>query len=290
MDRFVVMDAIAESLSATSAYVPCDVTDDAFLDGRLSLLQPRHGYRAGLDAVLLAAAVPMTTGRAKSVLDVGAGVGTVGLCVAARVADAKVVLFEKDTVYANLAADNIARNGLSDSVRMVRGDVTAPWEALAHADLAPESFAHVLANPPFHTVGRGTLSGNALKAAAHAMAPEDLDHWVRFLARMTAPGGTVAIIQKTEALPALLTALGRRFGKLDILPIHSRLGEPANRVLIQGLKGSRAPLTLRPGFVVHDEGNAFTPAAFGILRNGLSFSQVNSGSKLSPDSKVRTGF
>ena len=70
--------------------------DDAFLGGALRILQPQEGYRAGLDAVLLAAAAPVRASRKDRVLDVGAGVGVVGLAVAQRMHRAHVTLVERD--------------------------------------------------------------------------------------------------------------------------------------------------------------------------------------------------
>lgn len=245
-----------------------NVSDDAFLGGALMLLQPRHGYRAGADAVLLAAAAPIRFARAELVLDVGAGVGTVGLCTARRVSDARVVLLEKEPELVALARENVARNGLADRVRVVAGDVTAPNDALTAAGLGPGSFTHVLANPPFHAHGRGTEAPNALKSAAHAMPEPDLDRWARFLARMAAPHGTATIIHKAEALAELLAVLDSRFGALTVLPVHPREGEPAIRVIVQGIKGSRAPLRLMSGFCLHGTGQGFTPAAQAILRHG----------------------
>ena len=59
------------------------LTHDAFLGGRLHVWQPRKGYRAGVDPVLLAAATPAKAGD--TVLELGCGVGTASLCLAARV-------------------------------------------------------------------------------------------------------------------------------------------------------------------------------------------------------------
>jgi tRNA1(Val) A37 N6-methylase TrmN6 len=67
-------------------------------------------------------------------------------------------------------------------------------------------------------------------------------------------------------------ALSGRFGGLRILPVYPRSGAPAIRVIVQGTKGSRAPMTLLPGLVLHGEGNAFTPAADAILRSGSALS------------------
>jgi tRNA1(Val) A37 N6-methylase TrmN6 len=145
----------------------------------------------------------------------------------------------------------------------------APADLRAYA-LAEESFDHVIANPPFHDVGAGTLAPDALKAGAHAMDGQELDQWARFMARMALPGGAATIVHKADALARVLAALGTRFGALKVLPLHPRPGEPASRVLVQGIKGSRAPLQILPGFVLHGDGNGFTHAAQEILRNGAA--------------------
>lgn len=241
-------------------------TDDAFLGGALQILQPKSGYRAGLDAVMLAAAVPATAGRPMHVLDVGAGVGTAGLCLARRAESAEVTLLEREPALAHLAAENIRRNGLGARVRVMQCEVGLSAAGLQDLDLAPESFDQVIANPPFHARDAGTLAPDALKARAHAMPETDLERWVRFMARMAAPGGGVTVIHKAVALGHLLSLLEGRFGALKVLPLHPRTVAPAHRVIVQGIKGSRAPLALLPGFVLHGAGDDFTPEAQAILR------------------------
>lgn len=88
------------------------VTDDAFLGGRLRLLQPAGSYRAGIDGVLLAATVE-AGGSAQPVqaLDVGAGVGVVGLCLAQRLTHVRITMVERDPTLVALARSNSERNG-----------------------------------------------------------------------------------------------------------------------------------------------------------------------------------
>ena len=57
-------------------------TQDLLLGGRISLRQPAQGYRVAIDPLLLAASVNAEPGE--TILDVGAGVGAAGLCVATR--------------------------------------------------------------------------------------------------------------------------------------------------------------------------------------------------------------
>ena len=53
-------------------------TDD-FLGGKLRVKQPKKGYRAGIDPVLLAASVNAHIGD--NILDLGCGVGVASLCL-----------------------------------------------------------------------------------------------------------------------------------------------------------------------------------------------------------------
>jgi len=249
------------------------VSDDAFLGGRLQILQPRQGYRAGMDAVVLAAAVGDRGGGAFRVLDAGAGVGTAGLAVAWRCEGARVVLLEREPALAELARRNIARNGFETRVSVVEADLFGVSRgALAEAGAVEGAFDQVITNPPYHAHGAGTSSQSALKAASHAMEYAALDDWCRFLARMARPGGEALVVHKTEALPELIEALKGRFGALSILPLHARAGEPAARVLVRGIKGSRAPLRIEAGLVLHEADGRPTAGAEGVLRLGQALS------------------
>ncbi len=264
--------AVGDAVAPVDTPSEAELTRDAFLGGLVTLLQPRRGYRAGIDAVLLAAtAQPQEARAGLSILDAGAGVGTVGLLAAKRLehaVDVKVTLVERSPELAALAQRNAADNELSERVGVVCADLLGPVADLAAAGIADESFDLVLANPPYHVDARGTVSANDVKAGAHAMGDGDLDRWARVMARLVRPGGEAIVIHRADALADLMKALAPRFGALRILPLHPRQGEPANRVLVKGVKGSRAPLTLLPGRPLHLDGNAYHPIVDQILREG----------------------
>lgn len=248
------------------------ITRDAFFDGALMLLQPRRGYRAGIDAVFLAATAQPQAGRGRlKVLDAGAGVGTVGLLAAYRLQkqiDVQVTLLERAPELAKLAEQNVRDNALHERVRVVCADFLGPAAELEAEGLARESFDLVLTNPPFHIDAHGTMSADSVKSASHAMGEGDLERWARAMARVTRPGGEIVVVHKADALPALLAALTPRFGALRVMPLFPRSGDPASRILVKGVKGSRAPLKLLPGGPLHGDGNAFNSAATEILRHG----------------------
>ncbi len=236
------------------------ITPTLFLGGRLELVQPKAGYRAGIDPILLAAAVPVLSGRSVRILDAGAGIGAIGLALAWRITDAQVTLVEREPELAEMAAWNVTHNQLAARVRVIEADLTAQAGALAPLGLQPESQDIVVTNPPYLEQGASQSPKNALRAASHQMPDGGLEAWIRFAARMLTARGMLVMINRTDTLPMAMAALAGRFGAIEIVPIHSRADEPAKRMFIKGIKGSRAPLSIRPGLIVHEgPDDAFRP-------------------------------
>lgn len=239
------------------------LTRDAFLGGRLIVSQPADGFRAGLDSVLLGAAVDPD---AASLLDLGAGAGIAALVALAHASALTATLVEADPRMAALAALNLTANGFAERGRLLILDVTAKGAIRAAAGLPADHYGSVIANPPFFDQARGTAP-SARRAAARHMQAGALDLWVKAAATSAAPGGEVIFIHTLAALPALLAAFEARFGALTVLPLSPREGEPASRILIRGIKGSRAPLTLLASRPLHgSEGRDFRPEFDAIFR------------------------
>jgi tRNA1(Val) A37 N6-methylase TrmN6 len=242
------------------------VTDDAVLGGRLRLRQPRRGHRVGHDAILLAAATGARPGE--DAVDLGAGVGAAGLALAARVPGASVTLVEIDPELAALAAENARRNGLADRVRAVVLDVDAPARAFAAAGLASGSAGHVLMNPPFNDPGRQNVSPDLRRRLAHAVTNPGLSVWVRVASRLLQPQGILTLIWRADGLAQVLAALAASLGAVAVLPVHPRPDAAAIRILVRAEKGSRAPLSMLPGFSLNDATGHPTEAAEAVLREG----------------------
>lgn len=256
------------------------VSVDAFLGGRVEAVQPKAGHhRAGLEAVLLAASLDARiTG---TVVDLGSGVGVAGFCAAARCPRAKVVLVERNAeavACARAGLERPANAAFAGRVRISAADISAPESERAEAGIGRDLADHVLLNPPFHLRATGTASPAAARAEAHVLDAGGLDSWLRAAASVLKFRGDVTVIFRADGLGQLLNALGRRFGSPDILPVHPRPAEPAHRVLVRAVKGSRRGLRILPPLVLHDEtGNAFVPGVEGILRNGKALASVARG-------------
>lgn len=243
-----------------------ETSEDRLLGGRVRLRQPRAGFRAAIDPVLLAAAVPVRPGE--RVLEAGTGSGVAALCLLARVAGASVTAIECDPVLADLAADNAALNGAADRLAVIVGDVTSRATACQAAAMGP--FAHAMANPPFHRDGTASPV-TARRLAGHEPPEAVLADWVAALARRLAPRGTLTLILPPSRLPDAIAALGGAgIGSLALVPLWPRAGEPARRMIVQGIKGGRSPCRLTAGLVLHAHDGRYTPAAERILREGAA--------------------
>lgn len=241
-----------------------ETTDDAVLGGKLKLLQPARGHRAGHDAILLAAAATSS----QHAIDLGTGVGTAGLALLARKAAEHVTFVEIDPDLAAFARENAKRNGFGERAEIVAADALklarkggAESPAAASADL-------VLMNPPFNDPARKNISPDPTRRRAHSASDSDLDLWVSAAERLLQPNGKLVLIHRPEVIEAILATLKGRFGAAELIPIFPRADAPAIRLIVRAIKGRRTPPAMLPGIVLNDANNQPTDAANNILRDG----------------------
>ncbi|MFN3521981.1 MAG: tRNA1(Val) (adenine(37)-N6)-methyltransferase [Phenylobacterium sp.] len=235
------------------------VTEDRLLDGNIVLRQPRKGYRAGLDALLLAGACDAAAGA--RVIEAGCGVGGALLCAARLREGASFTGVERDEAAVALARENAALNGLEARVHVVQGDVAQPFRRLGL-----EPFDAAMANPPFFDDPRTLRAPDPAKRGAW-IAEEGLAAWIAFLLKAVREGGTLTLIHRADRLADILGLLSPKAGSIQVRPVQPFADAPAKRVLVRAVKTGRAPLALLPPLVLHARGEtAFLPAADAILR------------------------
>lgn len=237
-------------------------TLSAFLGGKLQLEQPGTGHRVGTDAALLAAC--LAPAADETVYDLGAGIGAAGLGLAVRRPGCRVALVEIDPAIAALAAANAMRNGLGGRVAAIQADVTR--RPVPGGVLAPGAAHHVVMNPPFHLAGTIRPAPDIYRAGAHVHGEENEEAWILCALALLRAKGKLALIHRADALPRLLASLDRRFGDIRAKPVQPRADAPATRLLIRGIKGSRAPFVLLPPLILHQEDGRFTPEAEALHR------------------------
>jgi tRNA1Val (adenine37-N6)-methyltransferase len=233
------------------------VTADHLLGGRVAYMQPRDGFRAAIDPVLLAAAVPARTGE--RVLEGGTGAGAAMLCLAARVPDLRGFGVDRDPGLLRLAQANAAANARS-GLLFAAGD-------LAASPIGGE-FDHAFANPPYHDAD-GTPSPFSAREAAKRSSPDQLSVWVAALSHPLRHRGTLTLILPPRLLePALRAMQVSKVPAECVFPIWPKQGQPARLLLVQGRRHGRASLVLAQGLILHTETGAFRPEAELILRAG----------------------
>lgn len=243
-----------------------DLSADRFLDGRLMIAQPKAGYRAAMDPVLLGAACPARAGQ--SVLELGCGAGVASLCLGYRVPDLRLCGLELQPAYADLARRNAGANGIG--LEVFEGDL-----ARMPAALRAMSFDQVIANPPYFAAGGGTAAADAGRERAQREATP-LAEWIAAAYRRLLPGGWLTVIQNADRLPDLLAAMAAGGGAITVLPIAPRQGRPAGRVIVRARKGARGPFRLLAPFVLHEaadharDAEDLTDLARAVLRDGVA--------------------
>lgn len=228
---------------------------ETFLDGKVIVKQPEQGFRSGLDAVMLAAAVPARAGE--QALELGAGAGTASLCLKARVPELAVAGIEIDPALAALANANAAANGFD--CRFAVADIFALPRELRR------DFDQVFCNPPFH--GEGQVSPDGARARALSDGRR-LPAWLKLGLQRTVSGGFFTAIIRADRLTEALATMPAE--GVSVLPLWPRPGEPAKRVIVQARKGSRAAFALLPGLVLHQPDGAWTAQAEAVLRRGAA--------------------
>lgn len=252
-----------------SRFAEAELSCDAFLGGRLRLFQPKAGYRAGVDPVLLAAAVPARPGQ--NVLELGCGAGAAILCLGARVAGLGLTGVELQPPYADLARRNAAENG--QALELYCADLAALPEALRQ-----RQFDHVIANPPYFRPGAHSRADDPGRATALGEAETPLELWIATAARRLTPKGYLHMIQRVDRLPEMLSACQGRLGSLEVLPLAARAGRAPDLVILRARKGGLAAFRLHAPVVLHEgerhlrDEESYCPEIADVLRNAAALS------------------
>lgn len=246
-------------------------SEDYLLDRRVRIFQPLDGYRASIDAVFLASVIKQIK-KGDTILDVGSGTGAISLCLAERFKEngPRITGLELQPELTELSNMSAATNGFENFLSFVNTDIAVPKNCPS-----PCTFSHVITNPPYSE--HDMPSPNPGKAFAHNGKGFSLSGWISFCLKMLRPKGCFYMINRAEAVTEILACLHNRMGAVTVVPLFSKPGQNAKRVIITARKDSKAPAVICPGLTIHNPDGGYTPAAHKILRLGCSLEEALNG-------------
>lgn len=239
-------------------------TNDYLLDKKVKIFQPIDGYRASTDAVFLSSLLDSKkVKKGDTILDVGSGTGAISLCLASRLKDVKItgIDIQKDLV--ELSNMSSKENGYDSFLTYINTDIRKK------TSLPSGSFSFVITNPPYSD--HDMPSPNESKKLAHNHQDFDLTGWLSFCLKMLKPKGYLLVINRTEAINEIITAIDKKAGSINVLPIYSKLGQDAKRVAIIAQKTAKGITKILPPFYTHNEDGSYTDKAQSILRLGKEY-------------------
>ena len=245
-----------------------DYSHDYLLDKRVKIFQPLNGYRASTDAVILSSMVGKIK-KGDSILDVGSGTGAISLCIASRFSQMQPMItgLELQPELAELSNLSAQANNFDSLSKYINCDIKIKPQEIKNC-----SFNHVITNPPYSQ--SDMPSPNKSKALAHNHNNFSLKGWIEFCIKMIAPLGHFYIINRAEAIDEILSSIHGKLGHIEIIPLFSKQGQEAKRVIIRAQKDNHTPTQIHSGLIIHEQNGEYTPNAHKILRVGLSFDEL----------------
>jgi tRNA1Val (adenine37-N6)-methyltransferase len=220
--------------------VPPDETLDA-ISGHFRIFQLTRGHRFSTDDVLTAWYGTTWAPAVATLLDLGSGIGSVGMIAAWRLPGARVVTVEAQDESVRLARKSATYNGLD-----ARYDIRQADFRDATALRSDERFDLVLGSPPYFPLGTGIEGDHPQKVACRFEVRGDIVDYASVAAAHLAPGGLFACVfpeeqrQRVEdaAARAALAIIRRR-------PIVFREGEPPLVTLFGMMRADDLPQAMR---------------------------------------------
>ncbi|MFZ5894015.1 MAG: tRNA1(Val) (adenine(37)-N6)-methyltransferase [Myxococcota bacterium] len=214
---------------------------DSLLGGRVRFRQPERGYRVNVDSLLLAH-FACAGKSARLAVDLGAGVGLVGLLLSHYGAARELVLVEREPALAELARGNLEQAGVRASVH----ELDVQDEELA--DKLDRRADLVVCNPPFYKEGEHRLPNDESRERARV---GELEPFLAATAKLLAGSkARAAFVYPARSLSEVFDAARR----LQLVPkrlqmVHAFADRAARLALIELRRAKPGGLVIEPPII-----------------------------------------
>ncbi len=232
-------------------YLEPDEEIDFFLNGKIKIIQSKHGYRFSVDAVFLSRFA--TVRKGDTVVDLGTGCGIILLLLLYREKDISVAIgLEIQKELASQAYRNSILNGFEKKMHIIVGDIRRPPFSAEFADL-------VVCNPPYRPVKSGRINPDISKAIARHEILLSLDDIINTSRRILKKKGRLCLIYPAERMAEVIAKLKKGGFEIKRVQIaYPDLSSRASLVLIESYLGAKPGLIIEPPIVGQGESLSFS--------------------------------
>ena len=233
--------------------------DDLQLNN-LKIIQNSKEFCFGIDSVLLSDFAKGSK-KHKTVVDLCTGNGVIAILLSAKLPKVKQIIGVEIQEYsAELARRSVEYNNLQDKITIINKDLLK-----IKKDIPSGSVDLVVCNPPYKPKGSGIINEKDSKTIARHEISCTLDDIIKEASRELNFGGSFCMVHKVERMTDIFCLLRKH----DLEPkrmrlIYPQLGEPANLILIEGIKGGKPFLNMEPPIYVYKSKNEYTDQIYDI--------------------------
>ena len=220
--------------------------------------QEKTGYRYSIEPFLLADFMPLLPDQ--SVLDIGTGCGIIPLLLVHRESTLKVTAIGiRDS---GQAQKNIHQNGMDRQISLIQGDFLKEAK-----NLAPESFDHIVSNPPYRKIQTGRINPDPEKALARHELSLSMSSMLDKSAPLLKRGGQISLAYPPERMAEALRELENRNLHPSVARfVHGNFLTPAKIFLISALKEKKSDFSVAPPLTVYNKDGTYSKEAESLLR------------------------
>ena len=225
--------------------------DDLQIKG-YKIIQHPDKFCFGMDAVLLSAFATVNEGE--KALDLGTGTGILPILLEAKNAGEHYTGLEIQPESVEMARRSVLYNDLQERIDIIEGDIKEASKIFGKA-----SMEVVTSNPPYMTNHHGLKNPNDAKAIARHELLCSLDDVIRESAAVLKPRGRAYFVHRPSRLVEIFEAMRKyRLEPKRMRLVYPYVDKEPNMVLVEGVRGGGAQLTVEPPLIVYDAPGEYT--------------------------------